>query len=400
MGFSKSGKVFLVCSAVSLASLSSAENIWLDWTNAKSQLDIAWSNAGYGAGQALTNAEFDQIRANVKARMEAHWLGFNANFTESNPGGLFETLRLGATGGGSGTYGQAERLDWRNRFKDDIANIYLANFGNIMSSTTYTRAQNLDRIANGIAGTSSHELGHNTGLQHCDCYGQNNINAPGYGGIVGQQNDAIMATGSTGLSSVRRGLPRSFNPHELLKLEFAEGFAPTLGTTINEQVGDHSSIATAQVVNGNWMPISMKAAVNVDGRIATAGQLDYYRFEATAGSLLSGNTYSSFWESDTVDTVVSLYNSAGTLLTSNNNIQFSGNSFNSGVGTYSNDSWVMNYVATYTGTYYFSVAGTGSNSLGDYEFLMSGMNPVPEPATMLALGGGLALLLRRRRKLA
>jgi hypothetical protein len=267
-----------------------------------------------------------------------------------------------------------------------------------MSSTSFTRAQNLDRIAHAIAGTASHELGHNTGLQHCDCYGQNSINAPTYGGITGQQNDAIMATGSTGLSSLRRGMPRSFNPHELLKLEFAEGFAPTLGTTVNEQAAAHGTLATAQLVTGNLLPISGKTAVNVDGRISTAGQLDYYRFEATAGSLISGNIYSAFWETDTVDSVVSLYNNAGTLLTSNNNIQFSGNSFNSGVGTYSNDSWVMNFVATYTGTYYFSVAGTGSNSVGDYEFLMSGMTPVPEPATMLVLGGGAALLLARRRR--
>jgi hypothetical protein len=387
-----------VVSLVVLAASVEAENVWLNWTGAKPNIDIAWTNAGYGAGQAMTTAEYDALRANVKSKMETHWSGFVATFMETNPGGQFETLRLGSTTGSTGLYGQAERLDWRNRFKDDIANLYLANFGSMINAGSFTRAQNLERFANAIAGTASHELGHNCGLQHYDCYGQDNINAPLYSGITGQQNDAIMATGSTGLSSFRRGLPRSFNPIELLKLEYADGFAPTLGTTIAETGSAHDTIATAQAVFGTPLPISSRSAVNVDGRIAFNGQSDFYSFETMVGSLITGNTFSAFWESDTVNTVLTLYNNSGVQVATNTNIAFSGNSFG-GAGTYSSDSIILNYQALYSGVYYMSVRGNGS-ATGNYELLMAGANPVPEPATILALGAGIGILVRRRKRLA
>ncbi|MEX2244496.1 MAG: PEP-CTERM sorting domain-containing protein [Fimbriimonadaceae bacterium] len=389
--------VFVVSLAVS-AALVEAGNVWLDWTGAKANIDIAWSNAGYSAGQAMTTPEYDAFRANVKSKMDTHWAGFNATFLETNPGGLFETLRLGSTTGSSGLYGQAERLDWRNRFKDDIANLYLANFGAMINASTFTRAENLERLANAVAGTASHELGHNCGLQHYDCYGQDNINAPLYSGITGQQNDAIMATGSTGLTSLRRGLPRSFNPLETMKLEFADGFAPTLGQTVTEMVAPHGSTATAQAVFGTLLPISGRSAVNIDGGISANGQADYYSFQTTVGSLIVGNIFSSSWETDTVDTVLTLYNNVGTQVATNNNIAYTSTTFG-GSGTYSTDSIILNFQAAYSGVYYMAVRGNGT-STGNYELLLAGANPVPEPATMLALGAGVALLLRRRRRLA
>jgi hypothetical protein len=268
----------------------------------------------------------------------------------------------------------------------------------MINAGTFTRAQNLERLANAVAGTASHELGHNCGLQHYDCYGQDNINAPLYSGITGQQNDAIMATGSTGLTSFRRGLPRSFNPLETMKLEFADGFAPTLGQTVTEMVSPHGSIATAQAVFGTMLPISGRSAVNIDGGISANGQADYYSFQTTVGSLIVGNIFSSAWETDTVDTVLTLYNNAGAQVATNNNIAYTSTSFG-GSGTYSLDSIILNFQAAYSGVYYMAVRGNGS-STGNYELLLAGASPVPEPATMLALGAGVAILLRRRRRLA
>jgi hypothetical protein len=190
-----------------------------------------------------------------------------------------------------------------------------------------------------------------------------------------------------------------FNPLETLKLEFAESFAPTLGTTVNEVAGNHGSTGTAQPLIGGFMPISGRGAVNVDGRVNANGELDYYSFEATTGSLITGNIFSDLFESDDLDTILSLYNSSGVLLVTNDDITFSGNSFLQGTGGYSNDSLILNYQATYTGTYFMRVTNFGTTT-GNYELLIGGLNAVPEPATMIALSAGLVLLARRRKRAA
>lgn len=379
---------------IGVGSSAQAIDAWLDWSGFESQVNLAWAASGYSGGNLLNAADHLYFKNTIKSKLETIYNGFTVNFTETMPGGLHERMWFGATTTSGGTYGVATRIDWRNSHKDDLSRIFSANFTTIADAAIHTKAVGMERLATALAGTGAHELGHNLGLQHYDCYCHPSIKAPGYGGITGQQNDSIMATGGTGLSSTRRGLDRSFNFLEKLKLEFADGVTANLGQTISEAVGANGTTATAQQVYGMAMPLSGGTAVNIMGDLTIASDVDVYAFNATTGSLLTANIMSQILEGTWADTEISLLNSSGTVLVTNDDIRYNGNTFMTGGSIYGSDSLIMNYEATYTGRYYVSVRGFDS---GRYDLLLAGLNPVPEPATLAVLGLGVLALARRRR---
>lgn len=388
-------RVLALMATLGGAAGAQAIDVWLDFSDFAPQIDLAWAASGYSGASALTASDYLYFHHTIKDQLETIYMGHTVTFSETMPGGIHERLWFGATTSSSSTFGLADRIDWRNTHKDDLARIYSANFGLMASATIHPKPLGLERIATALAGTAAHELGHNLGLQHYDCYGQPTINAPGYTGISGQQNDAIMATGSTGISLERRAHMRAFSQVEQLKLEFADGVSSTVGTTISETGASNNTIASAQAVLGTPMPISGMTAVNVAGALSTSSDVDMYKFWAPMGSLLTANTMSSMLETSTADTVVTLYDSSGAVITSNDDIRFSGNTFMTGGSLYGRDSLILNYEATYTGVYYVGVSGFDS---GRYDLLLGGLSPVPEPATMAVLGLGTLALLRRRRR--
>ncbi|MEZ5164201.1 MAG: PEP-CTERM sorting domain-containing protein [Fimbriimonadaceae bacterium] len=383
------GALALSCSAFAVY------EVHLDWLGSEAEFDKSWTAAGYGAGMEMTASDYAFIHHTVEATLEGIFAPFSIGFGITPPAGAHEKIFFGAATT-SGAFGVADAIDWRNKMSSNTATVFSGNFGGMMSAGMFDRATNLSRFATSLAGTAAHELLHNHGLQHYDAFGWPDISvSDGYAGVAGQQNDSIMATGSTGLTLERRTMPRVLNPLEMIKLEFGMGVTPTPGVTVMEDGGSNGSFATAQFVLGHTLAIAGGTAVNVDGSLSSSGDEDIYKFHASLGSLITANTFSALTEGDSVDTLITLYNDMGDVIFTNDNISYTTGSFG-GVGFYSTDSIIMNYAADYTGYYYLEVESAGGS--GDYELLLAGIDTVPEPATMFGLAS-LGLLAFRRRKI-
>ncbi len=386
----------------SLAVIGSAHasvTVFLDFNGFDANVAAGWNTAGYGGANALTAGEILGIKTDVQTKLATIYNGFTTTFTQSNPGGVFETLRFGQTTTNGGLFGQAERIDWRNNFKDDIADIYAQTFNLIVLPGSYNRTQNLERLKNALAGTAAHEFGHNLGLQHYDPFGTESIRAPLYNNVTGQQNNFIMATGSTGLTLDQRGEMRSFNTMEKVKLQYADEMAAVEGKTDAEAAGAKDSMATAQSVFGSLLPLTNTVAVNITGDLTNAGEVDYFAFDAVAGSLITANAQSEVLETNTtIDCLIDLLDSTGSVLVTSDDIAYDDNEFMTGGSFYGLDSLIQNFEAQYSGRYYLRIRAFGNTDIGNYELLMTGLNPVPEPGTIAAVGAGMLFFARRRKR--
>lgn len=399
----RSLRLGLPCLALSVMPFLGAAqiNVFLDYSGIDGQIDAGWADAGLGT---LTSAEREGIKSSIKTGTESVYSGFAVNFTNANPGGVYETVTFGSYLG-EGFYGLAERIDWRNRFKDDVTQVSTRTHGEILSPS-FSRAENLRRYTDGIANTVAHELGHNIGLQHYDTYGVSTIyNKPGdgstYGNTRGVQNRSVMATGDTGASLDDFAVLPRFSDLERMKLEFAEGLSPALGLTINEVATVHNTRATAQPLTFQTLSLSNVPAVNIAGTIG-AGQTDWYSFDAFQGSSFLANVLASDPEipgNGTLDSILTLYDANGNVLFRNDDITYNGNAFNTGLNAdrYGLDSMILNYEFSAFGTnrYYLSINSFAGNESGAYNLLV---RPVPEPASLAALALGFVAVLRRRRK--
>ncbi len=103
-----------------------------------------------------------------------------------------------------------------------------------------------------------------------------------------------------------------------------------------------------------------------------------------------------------VDTLLQLIGSDGaTVLFSNDDISFLNNSILQGPNFYNTDSLVLNYLVPQAGDFFIRVSGVGTQPTGNYELLVT-LAAVPEPGTLLLIGGGLlsggVYVWRRRRQ--
>jgi Bacterial pre-peptidase C-terminal domain len=371
-------------------------NVFLDYTNFQTRLNEATTAAGvanFNAGEVAT------IQANVLSSLTTSFAGYTVNFTNVNPGGVFETINFGLVGGGLGL---ADRLDFRNLVGNDVARVFTGNFGLFIESAE-TRGQQIQEFSVALGGTAAHEFSHNLGLEHRDPYGivGAGVSNP-IGGYItnGIQNVYIQATDITGISESQREVQRSFSDFSHVKLNFANNLTVAPLAPINEQGGPHGTPATAQHIVPSLLTTGNTAfldAATVIGAISAPGQQDWYSFDLLAGEFLTAITMSEGFYTNDVDTVLTLFDTDGsTDLVENDDTEIGLNSVNPGDDLYATDSSIYNFRAATTGTYFLRVTGF-LNDTGAYEMLFA-TNGVPEPGAALVLWVGLAGVFSFRRR--
>lgn len=399
-----------VCAAFALQSPSYAGiTAWLDYTDFDTRLGELAATATV---TPYTTDEQTLIRANILSDLQDIYSGFDVSFTEVRPlSGDYERLVWGLSTTQKGLLGLADSLDLRNLSRNDVSRVYTANFAGFVSEFDGVdqRDAQLGQLSRTLAGTAAHELAHNLGIEHCDCYACAGISPANYADTNGWQNNQISATGGTGLREEGREALRSFSFWERVKLSYAEGLLADPPPVLAEQTLVHDSLATAQNVSLTDLTATDAASAFITGAISAANESDYFSFTLLAGQSLTARVHSQTLgrSSDRVDSFMSLLAPSGEVLFEDDNIEYNGNVLNSGLESdrYSLDTFFVNIPVAQDGTYTLAVRGVGGDT-GAYEFVVAVYNQplsavvVPETSTF-ALGAagfllGSGLFWRRR----
>ena len=370
-------------------------NVFVDWSGFELRLNEATAAAGVSSFSA---AEVTTIKSNVFNDITSHYDGFSINFSETNPGGDYETIVFGLSGTG---YGLADSIDFRNQLKTGTGRVFTANFDDFIEAAD-ARSVQIAELSTSLAGTASHELGHNLGLQHLDPYGIASFTATNSNGgyVTGDaQNSHVMATGFTGLTETQREVFRTFSDLSGVKLHMADGVSSNPITLTNEQATSHSSAGTAQHLE--LTSISFGSEYD-DAGVLTGSYRgsDYYSVDLEAGDKILIEVLSSVIYEDDFDSYLRFYDTDGTtVLYENDDKQVNSSGVNNG-GPYSMDSMLWNLPVASSGRYFIEVDAFSSSDSGDYDLVVAveRLRAIPEPAAALFLSGLFLSFGSRRRR--
>ncbi|HEX6085097.1 MAG TPA: VCBS repeat-containing protein [Thermoanaerobaculia bacterium] len=217
--------------------------VWVDF----SDFDLgAWNSVN--GNNPPTNADLTAIRRQIIAKMSEDYATFDIRFTTSQPAnGRFTWMKIldesagglfGCAGPSCCQQGDCTDIGSWNTMTESALEVYTGTFANqpeFMNANATTA-----RIATGISGTASHELGHILGLFHCmaadDSFvvGCNEDLTPFFTDDENPRWHIMASGGSWDLSEEERASrDRFFSPHSERRvlasaLQLRNHFAPLL----------------------------------------------------------------------------------------------------------------------------------------------------------------------------
>lgn len=369
----------------------------------------------------FTAAERATIQTNIQTHLVSMFSPYNVSFNTSGATGSGDIMNFGVEAG-TGVLGFAP-LDIGNLFSGQTTNVAPEAFGFFLESGD-SRADQINEISLGLAGTAAHEMGHSIGLLHHHAYSNEGITPANYAATGGLQNNHIIATGSTGLNEVGRETIRTFSPFSKVMLDITGG-AESIFTgqdndslVLNPVISDRSenggfsglgtdagsTIATAQTVTLTTGETSNAEIGFVEADLDSAGNfdIDVFKFTTTQSGTVSGHVYSTdlvYGAGAEFDPMLELLDSSGTVIATIDDMQYDGNDFAGGTNR-DDDPFIVNIDLVMAGDYYFRVTSAGGGEVGSNYWLVFGFTPnaVPEPSGLAFLILGLVGVSARRRR--
>ncbi len=373
--------------------------VFLDFDEFDDRLNELASAVGITSFSA---AEISGIQSTIESSLESSFADFSGiTFSDVDPGGVRSELIFGDIGGGLGV---AQHIDFLNRDLNDTAFVFSGNFGFIVDefSGSTQRADQIMQLSAAISGTAAHELGHNLGLRHHDAHG--NLVFEGATINTGGDEDLrLLSTGSTGLSEMQREQTRDFSINSQVKLAYANTSIVSGNPTALLEDGDAGdTLATAQAITFEEIPVADRFGEVIIGELEVDADVDLFEVQLVGGSQFTidvNNDFSSGFNNDPVDTVISLLDDSGNVLFTNDDTLYSATEF--GTGTLrSTDSVLYNVGIVDTGTYFVQIESFGASDSGDYQLLLHSdqLFAIPEPTGGLLILGALGCVAARRRR--
>ncbi len=181
----------------------SAETVHMNWDDFGKRLDTLADRADM---DHFTDAERDELKARIRPEIYRAYTGFDIALTDEKPApGPMSERKMGADAGSNWKrLGQAApQIDYFNMNRNDSARIFTANFG-IALSDPEDRSTLIDELGRSLGGWAAHELVHNLGLHHYNCFADHRITPANATEPADHHASRLMVSGPKKLSSYQQ----------------------------------------------------------------------------------------------------------------------------------------------------------------------------------------------------
>lgn len=244
-----------------------------------------------------------QLRNRITEQVRDSYCEFSVEVigttTEPNPSGTdWQVIGIGGDSDPGGRFGRAQDVDTGNNDAEDYARVWGRGFHDSYGAAGALAPPNatLERWATAIAGTAAHEGGHNYGIPH-------SFSAPRTG--EDDQNNHLLATGSTGLTGEQRVTRRHFSDRSFETLGYNLGlntktlsnwdFVNPNGSSATglriRLLSTAATLALTNVYNGNRSPWTAPSLTKQPGTQLFRGtNYNIYDLVFSTGKTWSGGT--------------------------------------------------------------------------------------------------------------